>query len=306
MSALLAGKQAEGASKGYFSGHANRRGRQLGRVTASLYDESVGEKLYPGTRQLETNLPELIELAETVLALDENRRKRTILRVDAGGGTEANINFWLARGYGGITKTKNWQRTAKLLQTVTTWTAVSGLPEHECGWVGAPQAYVAATRQLALRWPNPKKGGWPAWGLVCTLSNAALFELAPRPLPASLTELNLCARARVIAAYDRRGGGAETSFKNSQQGLGLHQRNKKHFHAQEMLIGLAQFAYNLPGWVQQELAQHSAPLATFGTLRLIRDACHIAGRLDFDPAGQLIAITLNQIPLGKLAQAFQA
>ena len=35
LSAMLSGKQAEGATKGYFSGHENRRGRQLGRVTAS-------------------------------------------------------------------------------------------------------------------------------------------------------------------------------------------------------------------------------------------------------------------------------
>jgi len=67
LSAMLSGKQAEGASKGYFSGHENRRGRQLGRVTASLYDEIVCEKLYPGTVQLEKNLPELIKMAENVL-----------------------------------------------------------------------------------------------------------------------------------------------------------------------------------------------------------------------------------------------
>ena len=67
LSALLAGKQAEGATKGYFSGHKNRRGRQLGRVVASLYNEIVCENLYPGTVQLEKNLPELIKMAENVL-----------------------------------------------------------------------------------------------------------------------------------------------------------------------------------------------------------------------------------------------
>jgi hypothetical protein len=59
LSAMVSGEQAEGATKGYFSGHENRRGRQLGRVTASLYDEIVYEKLYPGTVQLEKSLPEL-------------------------------------------------------------------------------------------------------------------------------------------------------------------------------------------------------------------------------------------------------
>ena len=46
---------------------------------------------------MEKNLPELIEMAESVLDLDENRRKSTILRFDAGGGTDANINFFLER-----------------------------------------------------------------------------------------------------------------------------------------------------------------------------------------------------------------
>jgi hypothetical protein len=95
MSAMVPGEQAEGATKWYFSGHENRRGRQLGRVTASLYDEIVYEKLYPGTVQLEKSLPELIQMSETVLGLDENRRKNTILRVDAGGGTDAN---WQSAG----------------------------------------------------------------------------------------------------------------------------------------------------------------------------------------------------------------
>lgn len=48
LTGLLAGKQAEGSSKGYFSGSKNARGRQLGRVIASQYDEIVCEQLYLG------------------------------------------------------------------------------------------------------------------------------------------------------------------------------------------------------------------------------------------------------------------
>lgn len=300
LSAMVSGEQAEGATKGYFSGHKNRRGRQLGRVVASLYDEIVFEKLYAGTVQLEKNLPELIQMAENVLDLDENRRKHTILRVDAGGGTDANINFFLERDYFGFTKVKNWQRTRKLVKTVTSWQSVSQLPDHECSWVGEPHEYTRPTRQLAVRWANKKKGGWHYCVLVFNLTDQMLFEVARSPMPETYTELELI--SVIMDAYDLRGGGVETSYKNSKQGLGLRKRNKKIFHAQEMLVFLAQLAYNVTGWVQNELARHSATIASFGMLRMIRDAFQIAGKIEFDANGNIVSVTLNQ--MHKLAQAF--
>ena len=294
LSAMLAGQQAEGATKGYFSGHENRRGRQLGRILASLYDEIVAEKLYPGTIQLEKNLPELIQMAENVLELDEDRRSRTILRVDAGGGTDANINFCLNRDYFVLLKAKNWQRICKLMKSVVQWQALPHLADHECGWVSRPHDYVRPTRQIAIRWPNPHKSvGWSYAVLVFNLPDDLVFELARLPLPSTYTDLELM--AAVVTAYDLRGGGVETSYKNSKQGMALHKRNKKCFQAQEMLILLAQLAYNLIHWVQQELAQYSSTLASFGTLRMIRDAFQIAGKLEFDPHGHLRSITLNHL-----------
>ena len=301
LSAMVSGEQAEGATKGFFSGHKNRRGRQLGRVTASLYDEIVCEKLYPGTVQLEKNLPELIELAENVLDLDENHRKRTILRMDAGGGTDTNINFILARGYFAITKVKNWQRTSKLVKTVKKWCAIPELTDHECGWVSEPHEYVRPTRQLAIRWPNKKNGGWYECVLVFNLTDGLIFELARSPMPETFSESELF--SAIVQAYDLRGGSVETSYKNSKQGIGLLKRNKKCFHAQEMLVLLAQLAYNITGWVQNELAQHSSTIASFGTLRMIQDAFQIAGKIDFDSNGNIVSITLNQFH--KLAKAFQ-
>ena len=58
MTGLLAGRQAEGATKGYFSRQKGRRGRQLGRVTATLYEEVVYQHLYNGKVQLETAMNE--------------------------------------------------------------------------------------------------------------------------------------------------------------------------------------------------------------------------------------------------------
>jgi hypothetical protein len=48
MSGLVCGEQAEGAEKGYFPNQKGKRGRQLGRVVASRYDEVVVDQLYAG------------------------------------------------------------------------------------------------------------------------------------------------------------------------------------------------------------------------------------------------------------------
>src|SRR5208337_503372 len=45
---MPAGRLGEGVTKGYFAGEKNCRGRQLGRVLASWYDEIVVDKLYNG------------------------------------------------------------------------------------------------------------------------------------------------------------------------------------------------------------------------------------------------------------------
>jgi hypothetical protein len=104
LTGLVAGRQAEQATKGFFSGQRNRRGRQLGRVLATRYDEIVFEKLYPGTVQLEQNLQELLQGAEAVLELNRERRRRTIVR-GMGRRADADVNWLLERG------TSCWSRS---------------------------------------------------------------------------------------------------------------------------------------------------------------------------------------------------
>lgn len=290
LTGLLAGRQAEGASKGYFSGAKNARGRQLGRVIASRYEEIVYEQLCDGKVQLEKCLIGLLERNENVLNLDETRRKRTILRVDGGGGTDGNINWALARGYFWMSKVKNWQRTSKLVAPITNWQSVSELPGHEVAWVPQPHQYEKPMRQLAIRWAKPK-GGWHYCVLVFNLTDDMLFELAKRK-PITCTEQELL--STIVKAYNLRGGGVETSFKNSKQGLGLSKRNKKSFQAQRVLILLAQLAYNITIWVRTELAKHKPELQHYGMLRMIRDAFSITGKLHFDANGRLVQIVLNK------------
>jgi hypothetical protein len=68
----------KGVSKGHFAGQKNRRGRQLGRVVATLYDEIGVDRLYDGKRQLDRSLQELVIATENVLegamAKNDNRQ----------------------------------------------------------------------------------------------------------------------------------------------------------------------------------------------------------------------------------------
>jgi hypothetical protein len=81
MSGAPAGREGEGVTKGYFAKKLGARGRQIGRVIATRYDETVVEYLYDGKTQLNKSLPELIESAEKVLNLTPERRKSTLIAI---------------------------------------------------------------------------------------------------------------------------------------------------------------------------------------------------------------------------------
>ena len=57
------------------------------------------DRLYAGTTYLRTALPALMLAAEGTLQLDETKRRRTILRIDAGAGSVEDINWALEHGY---------------------------------------------------------------------------------------------------------------------------------------------------------------------------------------------------------------
>jgi hypothetical protein len=289
MTGMPAGRQGEGVTKGYFAGQKNRRGRQLGRVVATLYDEIVVDRLYDGKRQLDRSLQELVMTAEAVLNLSAEQRHQTILRIDAGGGRDDDINWMLARGYHILVKVKHYRRSAKLARSVTVWYPDPKVEGREVGWVEAPHPYVKSTRQLAIR-KRKQTGEWSYHVLVFTLPDQALFWLGRCPLRYHPAPEQVLFAA--LAAYDLRSGGAETMIKGSKQGLGLTKRNKRSFAAQEMLVLLAQLAYNLITWTHGLFADAPNKLRTFGVLRMVRDAFHIPGRLELDAQGHLLQIVL--------------
>ena len=291
MSGMPAGRQGDGSEKGYFAKQKNKRGRQLGRVYATLYDEIVAERLYPGKVQLNRSLQELVTAAETILNFNPGFCKRTILRIDGGGGNDSDINKLLMRGYPLLTKVTHWKRVANLAATVGTWQTDPKDPKRQAGWVEKPFAYARPTRQLAVRCQT-KKGKWRTAILVFNLDDDQLRWLNEQGKRSFFPPVDPIWLA--VYAYDLRGGGVETAIKGSKQGLGITKRNKKSFHAQEMLLLLAQLAYNITAWVRSGLASCQAMLRQFGMLRMVRDAFHIPGCLTFDVDGHIIQISLNQ------------
>lgn len=287
---MPAGRGGEGVTKGYFAGVKNRRGRQLGRVLASWYDEVVTDKLYNGKRQLDSSLPELVEEAEKTLDLDETRRQRTILRVDGGGGKDDNINWMLKRQYHVLVKVKNWHRAAKLAASVTHWYPDPKMPDREVGWSTQPHAYAQPTRQLVLR-KRKQNGKWSFHALIFTLTDLMLFELLGQPSPTCPCDEQILMSA--LHFYDLRGGGLETQNKGDKQGLGLSRRNKHRFAAQEMLVLLAQLAHNLIIWTRNDLATTNPRFGKYGILRTVRDVFHIPGSIQFTEQGTICQITLN-------------
>ena len=69
---------------------------------------------------------------EAVLPLTPEQRRRTVLRLDGGVGTDANINWALWRGFQVLTKGYSGKRAQAYAKAVSPW--VTLCPERR--WIG--------------------------------------------------------------------------------------------------------------------------------------------------------------------------
>jgi len=291
LTGLPCGPKAALATKGYFAHQRNRRGRQLGRVLATRYGEVVSDQLFAGTTSLVTALRPLVAAAEQVLGLDAAARRRTILRLDAGGGSLDDSNWLLARGYQVHTKDYSRQRARKLGQSVTEWLDDPQIPGRQVGWVTAPPTdYIHDVRRVAARWQR-KDGTWEYAVVLSTLT--APEVLAETGQPPEAARDHQAVTLADVRFYDARGGGVETAIKDDKQGLGLLKRSKKRFAAQQLLVLLGTLAHHVLVWARRWLAPHEPRLRRYGLKRLVRDIFHISGFLRWDARGQLVGIVLN-------------
>jgi hypothetical protein len=292
LTGLPCGKKAALATKGYFAGARNRRGRQLGRVLATRYGEVVADRLFEGRISLAGAFQPLIQAAEQTLRLDTAKRSRTLLRVAAGGGSLDDVNWALLRGYQVHCKDYSGQRACRLAASVTTWIEDPDEPGRQVGWVEEPAPeYVRDVVRIAVRKRKPN-GQWGIAVLISTLLPTEVAELVGGEGGQNLDPTRvLLAHVRL---YDQRGGGVETSFKGDKQGLGLSKRSKKRFEAQQMVMLLSSLAHNVVVWTQRWLGASASLLRPYGLMRMVRDVFQVSGFLIIDRSCRIRQIALNQ------------
>jgi Transposase DDE domain group 1 len=289
---LPCGPKAVKADKGYFGKDGIRHGRQLGRVIATEYEEVVVDKLYNGNVQLLTAQRSLVRATAEVLELDEAKRKRTIIRVDAGGGSVDEVNWLLGNDYQVHCKDFSSVRAKNLAGTVKEWVGDPHTLGRELGWVSEPSDdYFQPVRRLALRWR--KKNGQMSYAvIISTLEPRDVILLTKQPVD-RLNDKRAVMRA-YAAFYDQRGGTVEIEIKEDKQGTGMTKRSKKRFEAQQMVVLLNSLAHNLIVWSRRWLSVTTPQLREYGLLRLVRDAFQVSGFVELDARDKVIKIVLNQ------------
>jgi len=278
LTSLPISKHAEASSKGKFE-QRNRYGRQLVRVHAPQYHETLFSRIYPGKQEGSPVYVPTIDALEPFLALTAAQKQRTVLRSDAGLGSDPNINHALNAQWQVLTKNKGGRRPAALARQVA---SADWYPLRDDRWVAkavTPPSYARPTECLVLRWLTPS--GEIKQGVV--ISSVTTWTMA-----------------EIIAHYDDRGA-CETEIQADKGGLKLERRRKKRLAAQEVLVLLTDLAHNLLAWAPQWMFLQES-LATFGTTRLIEDVFHLPGRLYFS-GEQLVEVQLNRLHLHAAAVA---
>ena len=259
---------------------------------AEKLEEVVVQQVFSGNESLLKALQLLVEAAESVLELDEAKRQRTILRIDAGGGTVDLVNWLLERGYQLHCKDYSGHRAEKLAARVQEWFTDPEDPNRQFGWVPLPTdgIYVRPVRRIAVRC-RKKNGQWGVGVILSTLTPEEVLRLVGEsPEKADDPQAVLWAYVRF---YDQRSGVVEIEIKEDKHGLGSLRRNKKRFEAQQMVGLLEALAHNLLVWVRGWLVDTCPRLARWGLLRWIRDALHISGVIVIH-SSKIVQIVLNR------------
>jgi hypothetical protein len=297
MSGMPCGKKAAMATAGYFAKQRNRRGRQLGRVMATRYREIVVDRLFDGKTQLNVALLPLVSAAEVTLDLDEAKRERTLIRIDAGAGSISDINWLLMRGYFVVSKDYSTTRARLLAAQVTDWVVDPRDAQRQVGLVPTPASeyhagqYRRCVTRVAVRC-RLANGAWGVGVVVSSLPVADACALAGLE-PSAATDPTLGLLAYVYL-YDQRGGGVETSFKEDKQGLGITKRSKKRFAAQQVVALLGALAHDVLTWAKRWMLPGVPAIQRLGIKRLVRDVFGITGRVAVDHEGHVRHIVLNQ------------
>lgn len=221
------------------------------------YHENLLSLVYPGSAASRDCLKPTLKTLEALLQLTPEQCHRTVLRLDGGFGTDANINWALWRGFQVLTKGYSGKRANAYARTVSSWLTLR--PERRwIGWASHPPRYTRITRTAVLSWIDQH--------------NAPQYATLVDSLGLSLERLAAC--------YDRRGA-TEVEIRADKSGLALPHRRKKSLAAQEALILMTDLAHNVAAWLRPWMFQDS-PFAGYGPQRIVRDVLSVPGEVIFE------------------------
>lgn len=237
-------------------GRKKGTGRQLARVSAVKYRETVWSDVFPGNFHTVHALQPAVRAAENALELALKQRKRTVWRLDGGSGSEQRLRWVVSRGYHILAKGINHNRATALARQVRRWDPYGDT------WIGeapAPQDYARPVRVFVKR--RLEKDEFRYTYYVTTLA-----------LPAKGTFLDF---------YAARGGAEVEQFRNDKNGLSLAARRKHDFLGQIAYILLTDLAHNLLADFYHR-ALSGSKFAGYGLKRIVRDLLATQGRLVFE------------------------
>lgn len=204
---------------------------------------------------------------ERLLPLTRSERLRTILRMDAGFGTDANLAYLLPHDYQVVLKGFSAGRAAAHARCISNWTEIRA-DDTWAAWSTKPLQLSRPSRTLVLKQRTPKRERHAL--LLTTLLDLDLSE--------------------IIGLYEDRGQ-IEVEIQSDKMGLLIARRRKRSFAAQELLILLTDWVHNLLAVLHATIFQES-PFASFGPKRLIRDVLSIPGAATFED-DQLSTVQLS-------------
>lgn len=213
-----------------------------------------------------------MQAIDAFLGLRVVQKAPTILRSDAGFGSDANLEAALAGHWQVVTKSSGGRRPAALARQVSA-TGWLELRPHD-RWlapVTAPVVFTRPVQWLALRW-RPQQGKLKHSTVVCSVNTWSPAE---------------------VIAYDDARGACDTEIQADKGGLLLSRRRQKVLAAQATLVLLTDLAHNLLAWVTPWMFP-AGPLAHFGPTHWSQDVLTLPGHLIFDHQ-QRVEVHLNAL-----------
>jgi hypothetical protein len=234
----------------------NVTGRQLTRVSAIDHQETIWSEVFPGNQHTVNCLPDALKGVQSSLELDEKQRRRTVWRMDGGGGSDANFRLLLQQGYQLHAKGLSSSRAAVLAKKVSRWDAYADI------WLGEVEPTFDLGRPVRVFIQRRRK------------KEQFLHNYF-------VSTLKLPSKMHFLAHYNDRGGAETEQFREDKSGLAMAIRRKRSLNGQKGYILLTDLAHNLLADFKHH-ALSGSRFEGYGIKRIVRDLLCMPGMLVFD------------------------